>query len=75
MKKNYLVSIKKMRKLALFIAALMFCSLTMKAQKSEILNNLLNSTYQKHSSIDSLKSLSATPYFLFDAYNLDKIFI
>ncbi len=70
-----MVPIKKMRKLALFITALMFCSLTMKAQKSEILNNLLNSSYQKLSSIDSLKSLSATPYSLFDAYNLDKIFI
>jgi hypothetical protein len=75
MKKNYLVSSKKMRMLALFITALTFCSLPVKAQESEKFSNTLNSSYQKLSSIDPLKSLSATPYFLFDAYNLDKIFI
>ena len=75
MKKNYLVSIEKMRKLALIITVIMSCSLTVKAQESEKSNNILNSSYQKLSSINSLKSLSATPYSLFDAYNLDKIFI
>ena len=71
----YLPSIKKMRKLVPFLAALMLCGLTMKAQESEMFNITLNSSYQRLSSVNLSKSFSATPYVIFDAYNLNRIFL
>ncbi len=63
-----------MKKLVPFLAALLICGFTMKAQESEKLNNTLNSLLPKLNSVNLSKSLSLLQYSIFDAYDADKIF-
>ena len=64
-----------MRKIIPFVIALMLCSVTVQAQKSEQFNNALNSVFPRLNSANILKSLPLAPAAVFDAFDEGKIFI